>query len=174
MAEQPPDTVRILAADASATMRTVQKYVLKLMGVEPVEAATAAEAVRRAREEGPFTLMLVDWTLADAAGQPAFRALRAAAPETPIVLLVMEADYLRSLTSGDIGDFDILLKPFSRPQLQAAVRRWLPGGPAPLNDRRVAGLTAPAGGPAGGPSVRPDLDRLRRRSAGRHRRSPRT
>ena len=175
--EMPPPDVpppRVLVADASATMRTVQAFVLRRMGLEPVEAATAEEATRRLREGGPFAVMLVDWMLADAAGRPTFRLLRRDAPETPIVLLVLEADFTGRLTMREAGAFDVLLKPFARPQLEAVVRRWLPDGPGPP-DRRAAGLVSPLGAaPEVGPSVRPDLDRLRRRSAGRPRRSPRT
>lgn len=121
------------------------------------EAGTAEEAMTRAAEQSP-DVVLLDIQLADADGLAVLRRLKAAMPQTSVLIVTMHAnaEFVReAVRSGAAG---YVLKGITRRELVAAVRAVREGesvlDPAVLKDA----LGAPDGaGPraAGAPDLEP-------------------
>ncbi|PYM05011.1 MAG: DNA-binding response regulator [Candidatus Rokuibacteriota bacterium] len=117
------------------------------------EAGTAEEAMARAAEQSPDVVML-DIQLADADGLAVLRRLKAAMPQTSVLIVTMHAnaEFVREAVRGGAAGY--VLKGITRRELVAAVRAVREGesvlDPAVLKDalgaRDGAGprATAPA------------------------------
>ena len=124
------------------------------------EAGTAEEAMTRAAERSP-DVVLLDIQLADADGLAVLRRLKAAMPQTSVLIVTMHAnaEFVReAVRSGAAG---YVLKGITRRELVAAVRAVREGesvlDPAVLKD--ALGAPDGAGPRAAAP---PDLEPLTR------------
>jgi len=102
-------------------------HVAERLGVTPLIASTADEAVRLARAQRP-DLILMDILLARGDGRTAARQLKATPDTAGIPILAVTAMAL----IGDreeclaAGCDDYLSKPFTPRQLIAKIARWIP------------------------------------------------
>jgi two-component system, NarL family, response regulator DevR len=156
---RPP--IRVLIVDDHPMVREGLRSMLSVPEIEVVgEAGTAEEAMARAAEQSPDVVML-DIQLADADGLAVLRRLKAATPQTSVLIVTMHAnaEFVReAVRSGAAG---YVLKGITRRELVAAVRAVREGesvlDPAVLKDA----LGAPDGaGPRA--TAPPDLEPLTR------------
>jgi two-component system sensor histidine kinase ChiS len=118
------DVVRVLVADDDPMNRRVIRLQLAPLGFEIVEAADGAEAIRLAREAGPFDAILLDVMMPKASGYEVCRKVREthSATDLPVLMLTAKTQ-LRDLIEGfESGANDYIPKPFSKAELLARLR----------------------------------------------------
>lgn len=114
----------VLVIDDEHLNRKLIRSFLKLEGIEVLEAGDAESGLAVARSEDP-DLILLDLRLPGMGGLEAMRILKADESTRTIPVLILSAGSLASdetqfLAAGAAG---LILKPFSRQELVAAVRR---------------------------------------------------
>lgn len=152
---EPSPPIRVLIVDDHPMVREGLRSMLNVPGLEVAgEAATAEEAVSQALALAPDVVML-DIQLADADGLSVLRRLKAATPQTSVLVVTMHAnvEFVReAVRSGAAG---YVLKGITRRELVAAVQAVREGesvlDPAVLRDALTrpdgtAGAAAPAEG----------------------------
>jgi signal transduction histidine kinase/class 3 adenylate cyclase len=118
------EIVRVLVADDDPMNRRVIRLQLAPLGFEIVEAGDGAEAIRLAREEGPFDAILLDVMMPKASGYEVCRKVREthSATDLPVLMLTAKTQ-LRDLIEGfESGANDYIPKPFSKAELLARLR----------------------------------------------------
>jgi PAS domain S-box-containing protein len=134
----------VLVADDEPAVRELAKAGLELHGFRVVTAADGAEAVEVARREGAVVrLAVLDATMPRLTGRQAFDAIRAFAPDLPVVFASGYAA-AKLLADPPPPRTSFLPKPYTPVQLAAEVRRLLDttaGAPAD-----GAGRDRPPGG----------------------------
>ena len=124
----PPPRVLLVEDDPVSA-----EFLAAAMGVLPVEvdvAGTCATALQLAKEH-VHQLLLIDANLPDGNGRDLLRALRVDAPATPALAHTASRDRGDLDALIDAGFAEVLIKPLSAAELQAAVRRALQLQPAP-------------------------------------------
>jgi DNA-binding NarL/FixJ family response regulator len=149
------DPIRVLVADDQALVREGLMTLLQATpGIEPVaDAADGAEAVRQAARHRP-DVVLMDLRMPNVDGVQATREIRAAQPETEIVVLTTHADeasILDALRAGARGYLtkDAGIQEIARAVHAAAAHQSLldPVVQAKLLEAVGAALPAPAPAP---------------------------
>jgi two-component system, cell cycle response regulator DivK len=118
---------KLLIVEDHLDNRQYLLHVAERLGLTPLVASTAEEAVRLARAERP-DLILMDILLARGDGRTAARQLKARAETAGIPILAVTALAL----IGDreeclaAGCDDYLSKPFTPRELIAKIARWIP------------------------------------------------
>jgi signal transduction histidine kinase/class 3 adenylate cyclase len=118
------EIVRVLVADDDPMNRRVIRLQLAPLGFEIVEAGDGAEAIRLAREAGPFDAILLDVMMPKASGYEVCRKVREthSATDLPVLMLTAKTQ-LRDLIEGfESGANDYIPKPFSKAELLARLR----------------------------------------------------
>jgi len=139
------DPVRIVIVDDHAVVRSGLRLLLEREeGLEPVdEAADANEAIFRVIEHKP-DVILIDVTMPGGSGIDAIPKLRAASPDSKVLVLSMHDDprYVRDAFAAGAGGY--VLKEAADSEVVAAIREVAAGGsyvnPA-LGARMVAAET---------------------------------
>lgn len=147
---EPSPPIRVLIVDDHPMVREGLRSMLSVPEIEVVgEAAAAEEALARAAALAPDVVML-DIQLADADGLAVLRRLKAALPQTGVLMVTMHAnaEFVReAVRSGAAG---YVLKGITRRELIAAVHAVREGesvlDPAVLKD--VLGGAVPGSRPA--------------------------
>ena len=89
----------------------------------------AAELIRRLSESATPDLLLMDWQIGkDESEKTALNLLakiRACKPSLPIIMLACSAELKEVVAATRMGAFDIILKPFRKSDLDAAVQQCL-------------------------------------------------
>lgn len=109
------DRLRVLIVEDDASNRDVMRIVLELAGHSVDTAGTGVEALRRAAEDPPDTVLL-DLTLPDQNGEEVSAALRREMHPAPRIIITSGM----SLRAGDaerLGADAILQKPFDPDRL---------------------------------------------------------
>jgi two-component system KDP operon response regulator KdpE len=117
-AGSPPATV--LVVDDESQMRTFVSIALAAHGYRMLEAATAAEGIRLARELRP-DLILLDLGLPDADGSEVTRRVREWS-RIPILVVSARGQEESKVYALDEGADDYLTKPFGAEELMARIR----------------------------------------------------
>jgi signal transduction histidine kinase len=115
-------TVLVVDDDASLAENIAEIVETLEVGVRMV--STGREALA-AIHDGRFDLALVDVRLPDQDGTALASTIRAASPETEVVLITGDATVESAIAAVHSGAFAYVLKPFSPPQLLETVRRAL-------------------------------------------------
>lgn len=117
---------RILVVDDEAVIRDLERHVLEELGHEVLEAASADEAMRLAREQKP-DLILLDILMPGLDGIHLCKLLRAdKATEDVRILIVSGLEPTRALEESIIaGADDFLSKPIDVTELVVRVRSLL-------------------------------------------------
>jgi signal transduction histidine kinase/ActR/RegA family two-component response regulator len=120
----------VLVVEDNRTNQAVASALLRSLGIRPVLARDGEEAVNLCQAEG-FSVILMDCHMPVMDGFEATRRIRALASQvrTPIIALTAAAtpeDRKRALSAGMD---DVLTKPVSHADLQAALIRHLPRSP---------------------------------------------
>jgi len=119
---------KILVVDDEAQIRKFLRISLGASGHQVVEAETAAEGIRLAKEPG-IELVILDLGLPDMDGQEAITAIREASP-VPIIVLSVRSTEVDKVEALDRGADDYVVKPFGIGELMARLRAALRQQPA--------------------------------------------
>jgi two-component system KDP operon response regulator KdpE len=115
--------ITVLIVDDEAPIRRFLKATLTVNGYRPIEAETAAEALRLMRHVPP-ELVLADLGLPDMDGLDLIREIRAKSP-VPIVVLSSRGEEAAKVAALDLGADDYVTKPFGTDELMARMRAAL-------------------------------------------------
>ena len=117
------DSARVLVVDDEPQILRFLRTTLSANGFDVVEAATGAEALRRAAADAPEIIVL-DLGLPDMDGKEVIRALREWS-EIPIIVLSARAREAEKIEALDLGADDYVNKPFGIGELLARLRAAL-------------------------------------------------
>jgi two-component system response regulator PilR (NtrC family) len=112
---------RILIVDDEQSMREMLAILLKKEGLEVRSAGSrneAADALRR----GPVDLVLTDVKLPDGDGLEILRHVKAASPETAVVVMTAYGTTETAVAARKLGAEAYILKPFDVDELRIVVR----------------------------------------------------
>jgi two-component system response regulator PilR (NtrC family) len=112
---------RILIVDDEQSMREMLVILLKKEGLEVRPAGSRAEAAATLRE-GPVDLVLTDVKLPDGDGLEILRHVKAASPETAVVVMTAFGTTEMAVAARKLGAEAYILKPFDVDELRIVVR----------------------------------------------------
>lgn len=106
--------MRALVVDDSRFIRTYLQSIFTEHGVECVGAADGAEGLQTLRQQGPFTVALVDWNMPGMTGFELLQVVRAdhSFDTTRIVMVTTEAENDHIEAALLAGADEYLVKPF--------------------------------------------------------------
>jgi DNA-binding response OmpR family regulator len=114
----------LLIVDDDQDLRGAIAEQLETEGFQTLEAATAGDGMRRAREDKP-DLILLDVDLPDLDGREACRRLREDGVTTPVIMLTAAVSDEDTVTGLDAGANDYVTKPYKFAVLLARIRAQL-------------------------------------------------
>lgn len=118
------DDVRILVVEDEVLIRMFIVQTLQELGCRAEEAGSAAEALDRMHTSANrISGAIVDLGLPDRPGEALIRELRLAWPDLPIVLATGHADGAVRKRAASLGRLQVLEKPFTGPDIEAAFAR---------------------------------------------------
>jgi two-component system response regulator PilR (NtrC family) len=112
---------RVLVVDDEPSMRELLVIMLTKEGYDVITAdsrATAAKALAR----GPVDMVITDVRLPDGDGMEILRHVKAAAPETAVVVMTAYGSTESAVGAMKLGAHDYLTKPFDVEELKIVVR----------------------------------------------------
>jgi DNA-binding NtrC family response regulator len=115
---------RVLVVDDEPSMRELLVIMLTKEGYDVLTAdsrATAAKALAR----GPVDMVITDVRLPDGDGMEILRHVKAAAPETAVVVMTAYGTINAAVEATRLGAGDYLVKPFEPDQILLVLRRAL-------------------------------------------------
>jgi two-component system NtrC family response regulator len=107
---------RILVIDDEPTQLELVGGFLRKQGFEVVAAASGRAAVARFKQE-PFDLVLTDQRMPDLSGLDVLEAVRAASPETAVVIMTAYGTIETAVSAVKAGAADYLAKPLNLDEL---------------------------------------------------------
>jgi DNA-binding NtrC family response regulator len=116
MDRQMAEPFRILVVDDEPTQLELVGGFLRRQGFEVVEAASGRAAVARLKEE-PFDLVLTDQRMPDLSGLDVLEAVRAASPDTAVVIMTAYGTIVTAVSAVKAGAADYLAKPLNLDEL---------------------------------------------------------
>jgi DNA-binding response OmpR family regulator len=114
---------RILLVEDEESIAEPLSAALERDGFTPLVAGTAAEGIRRFREDQP-DLVLLDVMLPDGDGRDVLRDIRAESL-TPVVMLTARGEETAKVSGLELGADDYVVKPFGAAELIARIRAVL-------------------------------------------------
>jgi DNA-binding response OmpR family regulator len=118
-----PATPRILLVEDERSISEPFAKILRREGFEAIVAATAAEALERARDWAP-DLVLLDLALPDGDGRDVCRTLRAESA-VPVIMVTARGTETDRIVGLELGADDYVVKPFSAAEVIARIRAVL-------------------------------------------------
>ena len=115
---------RILVVDDEPSMRELLGIMLRREGFEVLLAGSRAEAAE-ALSRGPVGMVITDVKLPDGDGIEILRHVKAAAPETCVVVMTAFGSTQTAVAAMKMGAHDYLIKPFDVEELKIVVRNAL-------------------------------------------------
>jgi DNA-binding response OmpR family regulator len=123
MSESADGAVRVLLVEDEASIADPFAQALARSGFEPLRAATAADALRLARERDP-DVVLLDLTLPDGDGRDVCRELRRTS-DVPIIMLTARGTVTDRVVGLELGADDYVVKPFAIGEVISRIRAVL-------------------------------------------------
>jgi two-component system response regulator PilR (NtrC family) len=115
---------RILVVDDEASLRELLGIMLTREGFDVVAVETR-EAAAEALARQPIDLVITDIRLPDGDGMDILRHVRAAAPETGVIVMTAYGSTQTAVAAMKLGAHDYLVKPFDLDELSIVVRNAL-------------------------------------------------
>jgi CheY-like chemotaxis protein len=114
----------VLIAEDSSTVRLKLEQMVEALGFEPILAADGAAAIQSFDEVHP-SIVLLDINMPEVDGLEVCRHIRAASPETGIIIITADSrpEIVREAIEAGANDF--VTKPFTSERLKAALDRRL-------------------------------------------------
>jgi DNA-binding NtrC family response regulator len=117
---------RILVVDDEQSMREMLAIMLKKEGFEVVTAGSRATAAG-VLGQAPVDLVITDVRLPDGDGIEILRHVKAASPETVVIVMTAYGSAESAVAALKLGAQDYILKPFDVDELKIVVRNALEG-----------------------------------------------
>jgi PAS domain S-box-containing protein len=117
---------KVLVVDDEIDIRASASAMLERLGFEPLAARDGAEGLELVKQYlGSLKLVVLDYTMPVMDGEACFRAIHALDPNLPVLLTsgFGHGERTEALLREGLSDF--LQKPYSLPQLQAAIQKAL-------------------------------------------------
>ncbi len=124
MAADAGDGQRVLLVEDEASIADPFAQALARNGFRPVIASTAGDALRLAREEDRFEVVLLDISLPDGDGRDVCRELRRIS-DVPIIMLTARGTVTDRVVGLELGADDYVVKPFSAEEVISRMRAVL-------------------------------------------------
>ncbi|HKP98362.1 MAG TPA: response regulator [Fibrobacteria bacterium] len=120
--------MKILIADDSGTMRSVQRKILSDLGLKDVVDVADGALALKAAAVAKFDLILLDWNMPNLSGFEALKALKAnpATKSIPVIMITSEADKSHILDAVRLGAANYVIKPFTPAVLKEKLALYLP------------------------------------------------
>jgi two-component system response regulator PilR (NtrC family) len=115
---------RILVVDDEQSMRELLAIMLRKDGFDVVAAESRAQAAA-VLARGPVDLIVTDVKLPDGDGIEILRHVKAAAPETVVIVMTAFGSTETAVAALKLGAYDYLIKPFDVDELKIVVRNAL-------------------------------------------------
>jgi len=115
---------KILVVDDEPSMRELLAIMLRREGFA-VDVADSRATAARVLASGPFDLVITDVKLPDGDGIEILRHLKAAAPETVVIVMTAYGSTETAVAALKLGAQDYLVKPFDVEELKIVVRKTL-------------------------------------------------
>jgi two-component system response regulator PilR (NtrC family) len=115
---------RILVVDDEHSMRELLGIMLRKEGFEVLLAQSRSEAAA-ALAQGPVDMVVTDVKLPDGDGIEILRHVKAAAPETVVIVMTAFESTQTAVAALKLGAHDYLVKPFDVDELRIVVRNAL-------------------------------------------------
>lgn len=125
--EQKDRTMKLLLADDSGTMRTIQKRCLLKLGLAETDITEAEDGQQALTqfEGGTFDVVLSDWNMPNMDGLTFLQKVREINKDVPFIMITTEAERARVVTAIQAGVTDYLVKPFTPDDLRAKLEKWV-------------------------------------------------
>jgi PAS domain S-box-containing protein len=121
--EEPALSGKLLLVEDNGRIAEVTVPLLEDLGLTPVWAPDAEDALLKLQEEGAgYDIVMTDVVMPGMSGIALARVISQRWPNLPVVLT---SGYSDDLTAGQGGDFDLIPKPYSRKALIATLGRHL-------------------------------------------------
>ncbi len=117
---RPPKS--ILVVDDDESLRRVVEFHLQEAGYRVLTASSGREGWQRCQAE-PVDLIVSDLSMADMDGIELLTRSKAMLPDVPVIILTAHGSIDSAVEAMKLGAADYLTKPFSRGQLELAVRK---------------------------------------------------
>lgn len=121
--------MRVLVIDDDEVVAQVTMEFLLDSGIE-AEASTDSRKAQQALERGNIDVVLCDILMPGKDGLEVIREMKTKSPRIPVIAMTGGSQRLDPAmllkTAGAFGAAEVLLKPFSREELLAAIGRVLP------------------------------------------------
>jgi two-component system, chemotaxis family, chemotaxis protein CheY len=120
--------MKILIADDSGTMRSVQRRILSDLGLKDVVDVADGALALKAVAANRFDLILLDWNMPNLSGFEALKALKAnpATKSIPVIMITSEAEKSHILDAVRIGAVNYVIKPFTPAVLKEKLALYIP------------------------------------------------
>jgi two-component system response regulator PilR (NtrC family) len=116
---------RILIVDDEPSMREMLGIMLRKEGFEILAAQSRAEAATLLGQGGPVDMVLTDVKLPDGDGLEILRHVKAASPETVVIVMTAFGSHEMNIAAMRLGADAYLTKPFDLEELKLVARRVL-------------------------------------------------
>ncbi|MEM1060798.1 MAG: response regulator [Planctomycetota bacterium] len=116
--------MKVLLADDSGTMRTIQHRCLNKLGVEDVVEAEDGRDALTKFEQHQFDVVLSDWNMPNMDGLGLLKEIRTRNKDIPVIMITTEAERSRVVTAIQNGVSDYLVKPFTPDGLREKLEKW--------------------------------------------------
>ncbi len=114
--------VSVLIVEEEGYTRTLVSTVARAIGVEHIATANGAKAAFKVIEESKVNLVVCDLHLAEMSGLEFLAELRRRAPHVQFMLISNQSDPEHIQRAVNSGVSAILVRPFSRAQVEAKLR----------------------------------------------------
>ena len=114
--------VSVLIVEQEGYTRTLVSTVARALGIEKIVTANGAKAALKVAEEAKITLVVCDLDLPEMSGLELLAELRRKAPHVQFLLISSQSDPEHIQEAVNSGVSAILVRPFSRAQVEAKLR----------------------------------------------------
>ena len=117
--------MKILLADDSGTMRTIQKRCLNKLGIEDIVDAEDGRQALDLFLSTKFDVVLSDWNMPNMDGLTLLKEIRQRDKNIPVIMITTESERARVVTAIQAGVSDYLVKPFTPDGLNEKLQKWV-------------------------------------------------